>query len=118
MCLQKSAGIARGVLGLLLFLMAARVGRAISPTCNLQQPVLRVPRADIFTEQQEQWLGDAQAEMVEPRYILLPEAESAYLTEIGKRLLDQLPPTSVDYTFRVFESPICGLFLWRAGIST
>lgn len=105
----------RGALGLLLFLTMARVAGAISPACNLQQPVLRVPRADIFTEQQEQWLGDAQAEMVEPRYTLLPEAESEYLNEIGKRLLSQLPSTSVAYTFRVFESPDLRAFSLAGG---
>jgi hypothetical protein len=81
----------------------------------LRQPPLRVHRANIFTEQQEQWLGDAQAEMIEPRYTLLPEDESAYLDEIGKRLLDQLPPTSIHYTFHVFESPELRAFSLAGG---
>ena len=74
------------VFGLIVFLAAIRVAGAMSPVCSLRQPRLRVARTDIFTEQQEQWLGDAQAEMVEPRYILLPKAESSYLDAIGKRL--------------------------------
>ena len=53
--------------------------------------------------------------MIEPRYALLPEAESAYLNEIGKRLLDQLPPTQVHYTFRVFESPDLRAFSLAGG---
>jgi len=53
--------------------------------------------------------------MVEPRYTLLPESESSYLDEIGKRLLDQLPPTSIHYTFRVFESPELRAFSLAGG---
>ncbi|MGA8041973.1 MAG: M48 family metalloprotease [Terracidiphilus sp.] len=81
----------------------------------MRQPPFRVHRDDIFTDQQEQWLGDAQADMVEPRYTLLPENDSAYLNEIGKRLLDQLPPTSIHYTFRVYESPELRAFSLAGG---
>ncbi|HUB28739.1 MAG TPA: M48 family metalloprotease [Terracidiphilus sp.] len=91
--------------GILLFLTMARMAAAISPVCALRPPRMRVSRADIFSEQQEQWLGDAQAEMIEPRYTLLPANDSSYLNEIGQRLLAQLPPASIHYTFRVFESP-------------
>lgn len=102
-------------LGLMLLLMAARLAGAADLACSVPQPRLSVSRANIFTEQQEQWLGDAQAEMVEPRYTLLPARESAYLDEIGKRLLDQLPPTPIHYTFRVFESPDLRAFSLAGG---
>ena len=91
------------------------IAGAMSPVCSPRLPQLRVSRADIFNEEQEQWLGDAQAEMIEPRYTLLPETESAYLIEIGKKLLDQLPPTNVHYTFRVFESPDLRAFSLAGG---
>jgi len=32
-------------------------------------PPLRFSRPNIFSEQQEQWLGDAQADLAEPRYL-------------------------------------------------
>jgi Peptidase family M48 len=105
----------RRVIALLSLLVTTAIAGAASPACSLRQPRLRVPRADIFTEQQEQWLGDAQSEMVEPRYTLLPEVESTYLDEIGKRLLDQLPPTQMHYTFRVFESPDLRAFSLAGG---
>ncbi|MFP5276117.1 MAG: M48 family metalloprotease [Acidobacteriota bacterium] len=90
-----------------LFFLAilARFACAVEPVCTLKQPRLRVNRSDIFTDQQEQWLGDAQADMVEPRYTLLPASESTYLDVIGQRLLRQLPPTPIHYTFRIYESP-------------
>ena len=104
------------VIGILLSLAATTaIASAVSPACSLRQPRLRISRADIFTEPQEQWLGDAQAEMVEPRYTLLPAVESTYLNEIGKRLLDQLPPTQIHYTFRVFESPDLRAFSLAGG---
>jgi hypothetical protein len=70
----------------------------------LPTPPLAVRRANIFSPEQEQWLGDAQADRIEPDYLLLPAAESAYLTRLGEKLLAELPPTPVRYSFRVFES--------------
>lgn len=95
----------RKLLGALLLIIVAHGAAAVEPACSLQMPALRVKRADIFTDQQEQWLGDAQADMIEPRYTLLPADQSSYLDEIGQRLLKQLPPTPIHYTFRIFESP-------------
>lgn len=100
---------------LLVLLSLAHIACAVEPVCSIRQPRLRVNRQDIFTDQQEQWLGDAQADMIEPRYTLLPAGQSEYLNEIGKRLLDQLPPTSIHYTFRIFESPELRAFSLAGG---
>jgi hypothetical protein len=88
----------RKLTGLLLLMALAGGAAAAQPVCSLPVPTLRVKRPDIFTDEQEQWLGDAQADMIEPRYTLLPEEESAYLDEIGQRLVEQLPPTSTSVT--------------------
>jgi hypothetical protein len=72
--------------------------------CSLTAPEMTIHRANIFSAQQEQWLGDAEAEGVEPHYPLLPVDKSAYLTKVGEKLLAQLPPTTIHYRFRVFES--------------
>lgn len=101
--------------GLLLVILLAQGAASAEPGCTLPQPRLGVKRADILSERQEQWLGEAQAEMVEPRYTLLPADESAYLDEIGQRLLKQLPPTSIHYTFRIFESPDLRAFSLAGG---
>lgn len=100
---------------LLFLLMLAHGAAAVEPVCSLLLPALRVKRADIFTDRQEQWLGEAQAEMIEPRYTLLPADESTYLDEIGQRLLKQLPPTPIQYTFRIFESPDLRAFSLTGG---
>lgn len=103
------------LIALLLLIAIAHLAAAVEPTCSVRQPRLRVHRADIFTDQQEQWLGDAQAAMVEPGYTMLPAGQSAYLDEIGQRLLVQLPPTRIHYTFRVFESPELRAFSLAGG---
>ena len=105
----------RNLTALLLLISITHLAAAVEPVCSVRQPRLRVHRADIFTDQQEQWLGDAQADMVEPGYTLLPAGHSAYLDEIGQRLLDQLPPTPIHYTFRVFESPELRAFSLAGG---
>lgn len=105
----------RKLTALLFLMMVAQAGFAVEPVCSLRQPRLRVNRSDIFTDQQEQWLGDAQADMIEPRYTLLPADEDTYLDEIGQRLLKQLPPTSIHYTFRIYESPDLRAFSLAGG---
>lgn len=99
---------------LLVFVLAGSAEFCQS-ACTIRQPKLRVRRADIFSNQQEQWLGDAQAEMIEPQYTLLPSRQSAYLDRIGQRLLQKLPPTRIHYTFRVFESPYLRAFSLAGG---
>ena len=98
----------RQILAVALFLLPLSVLSAAkaqqSSVCSLPTPLLEIHRANIFSPEQEQWLGDAQADMIEPDYLLLPEDQSKYLTKLGEKLLAQLPPTSIHYSFRIFES--------------
>ena len=72
--------------------------------CSTKEPPLTANRPNIFSEQQEQWLGEAMAAQQEPEYTLLPEKDSEFLTKLGQKLLAQLPPTQIPYHFRVYES--------------
>ena len=63
--------------------------------CSLPLPALSSNKPNIFNDQQEQWLGEAQAAQLEPDYELLPEKDSVELTRIGQKLLAQLPPTVI-----------------------
>ena len=83
--------------------------------CTLPEPVFSSDKPNIFNDQQEQWLGQAQASELEPGYVLLPEKESAELTRIGQKLLSQLPPTSIHYWFRVYESEEANAFSSSGG---
>jgi WD40 repeat protein len=72
--------------------------------CSIPEPQLRSDKPNIFSEQQEQWAGDAQSGQSEAYYELLPEKDSAELERIGQKLLAQLPPTPIHYHFRVYEA--------------
>jgi predicted Zn-dependent protease len=94
------------VVGLFLFLgiIPQISGAQQHAGCLLPEPSMSIHRANIFTTEQEQWLGDAQAERIEPQYLLLPGDRGEYLSRLGEKLLAQLPPTSIHYSFRIFES--------------
>jgi len=85
------------------------------PACTISTPQFQLNLPNIFSEQQEQWLGDAQAAQLEPDYTLLPESETAELTRIGKKLLAQLPPTSIEFTFRVYNDEEVNAFSIAGG---
>lgn len=83
--------------------------------CSLPEPAFNSNKPNIFNDQQEQWLGEAQASQLEPDYILLPEKDSAELDRIGQKLLAQLPPTPIHYHFRVYESEEANAFSAAGG---
>ncbi|MGD0358182.1 MAG: M48 family metalloprotease [Terracidiphilus sp.] len=83
--------------------------------CSLPTPPFVLNRPNIFNDQQEQWLGDAQANQQEPGYDLLPEKDSEELTRIGQKLLAQLPPTPIHYHFRIYESGVADAFSLASG---
>ena len=85
-----------------LFVLASLKALAQTSGCTVSAPQFQINKPNIFTEQQEQWLGDAEAAQLEPEYELLPEKETAELTRIGNKLLAQLPPTTIKFTFRVY----------------
>ena len=76
-----------------------------SKACELsQQPPLSVKRANIFTPQQEEWLGQAQAAEIEPEYLLLPPERTEFLEALAGKISAQLPPAPYHYVVHVFES--------------
>lgn len=83
--------------------------------CSIPQPPLESNKPNIFNLQQEQWLGDAQSNQQETDYDLLPQNDSAELESIGQKLLAQLPPTPVHYSFRVYESEDANGFSMAGG---
>jgi WD40 repeat protein len=85
------------------------------PACSLPVPAFSINRPNIFSLEQEQWLGDAQAREEEPDYILLPEKDSGELARIGQKMLAQLPPTPIRYHFRVYESEDANAFSGPGG---
>ncbi|HWB33185.1 MAG TPA: M48 family metallopeptidase [Acidobacteriaceae bacterium] len=74
--------------------------------CGAPPTVLLSSQPNIFNEQQEQWLGDAMADMVERDNTPVQDAaENEYLDHIAKRLLDVLPPTKIRFRVILVDSP-------------
>jgi len=93
------------LLSVALVSLSASLALATEPgACSPPTAPLKASHASIFNPQQEQWLGDAEADVVEPELTLQPESASAYVTKIGQRLVAGLPPTSTRYSFQIFES--------------
>src|SRR5580704_4230283 len=75
------------------------------PACGAPPAVLQSTQPNIFSEQQEQWLGDAMADMVERDYKPVQDpAENEYLNRIAKRLLAVLPPTAIQFRILLVDS--------------
>jgi hypothetical protein len=73
-------------------------------SCALEAPSFATSAPNIFNDRQEQDLGDALAEYTESDMRLAPPAADDELTRIGERLLATLPPTGIQYRFRMYES--------------
>jgi Peptidase family M48 len=74
--------------------------------CPAPPAILKSTQPNIFSEQQEQWLGDAMADMIESQYRPVQDpAENEYLARISKRLLAALPPTTIQFRVILVDSP-------------
>ena len=83
--------------------------------CHAQQPaagpcampsfstVIHDP--NIFSEQQEEWLGEIIDPLIRKEFNVIDDPENDYLQKIGERLLAQLPPTRIHYRFTIIDFP-------------
>ena len=96
-------------LSLALFLASTILTTAAQNTarvCPAPPAILASTQPNIFSEQQEQWLGDAMADMLERDYKPVQDpAENEYLARITKRLLAALPPTTIQFRVILVDSP-------------
>src|SRR5215813_13282863 len=59
---------------------------------------------NLFTEQQEEWLGEIMDQGMRRDFHVIEDPEG-YLQRLGERLLAQLPPTNIHYRFVIIDSP-------------
>src|SRR5579864_3717147 len=60
---------------------------------------------NIFNEQQEEWLGEILDPKIRKSFHIFNDPDRDYLQKIGDRLLAQLPPTKIHYTFTIINLP-------------
>ena len=75
------------------------------PACGPPPVVAANSQPNIFSEQQEQWLGDAMADMVERDYRPARDpSQSAYLQKIVDKLAATLPDTHIQFRAVMVDS--------------
>ncbi|HEY2961191.1 MAG TPA: M48 family metalloprotease [Pyrinomonadaceae bacterium] len=101
---------------LLLTVTAAHQVFAQQQPCT---PPVALPTAtepNIFTEEQEVYLGDAVAEHIQHNYKVIEDPEvTAYLTAIGERLIKQLPLNRLRFQFFLVDLPDANAFVIPGG---
>jgi WD40 repeat protein len=73
--------------------------------CPVPPFALPADSPNIFSEQQENDLGDALAEQVQSTFQVIDNDTTANLRKIGQRLLAQLPASSIRYQFYLVDYP-------------
>jgi WD40 repeat protein len=63
-----------------------------------------VNEPNLFSEQQEEWLGDAMDGEIRREFNVIEDPDG-YLQKLGERLLAQLPPSTIHYHFVIIDSP-------------
>ncbi|HEV3037869.1 MAG TPA: M48 family metalloprotease [Candidatus Angelobacter sp.] len=98
------------------FFLLLAVLAATCHHCFAQQPAAAAPCAmpvfsnvvhdpNIFSEQQEEWLGEILDPQIRKEFNVIDDPENDYLQKIGERLLAQLPPTKIHYSFTIIDAP-------------
>jgi len=105
------------VLSLVLaFNSLAAFPQTASKSCPAPPAILASTQPNIFSEQQEQWLGDASADQIERFYKPVKDpAENAYVARISERLLAALPPTKIQFRVILLDAPQVNAFSLAGG---
>lgn len=83
------------------------------PTCQPPTPVLR---ENIFTEEQEMFLGEAIAEHIQRSFSIVQNDElTSDLRQLGERLSKHLPPHKLRFQFFLIESSDANAFVLPGG---
>jgi hypothetical protein len=83
---------------------AAEAGCAMPSFTNV------VHDPNMFSEEQEEWLGDIMAQQLQKEFNVVEDPEGGYLQSLGERMLGQLPPTKIHYRFFLIDLPINDAF--------
>lgn len=87
---------------------------AASPATCAAPSLSTINGANIFSAQQEEWLGEIMAHDLEKDFKVIADPDGR-LEKIGARLLAQLPPTGIHYRFTIIDFPINNAFSSAGG---
>src|ERR1051326_5022106 len=86
--------------------LAAAAQQAPANSCGVPSFSGLANKPNIFSEEQEGWLGDSIDATLIKQYNLLQDPEGDYLQKFGEHILAQLPPTKLHYTFHLIDLPV------------
>ena len=100
-----------------LFVLTIGVFEVFSQNqCKPPEIIFNKNAKNIFSEQQEMYLGEVIAETVEKNFRVIRDDEAnRYLREIGAKLVKHLPPTNIKFQFYVIDSPELNAFATSGG---
>src|SRR5947209_856259 len=90
--------------------LAAAAQQLPASACGVPSFSSLANKANIFSEEQEGWLGDSIDATLVKQYNLLEDPEGDYLQKFGEHILSQLPPTKLHYTFHLIDLPVNNAF--------
>lgn len=99
------------------FVVAALPSPLLAQSCP-DPPAIQASSHDLnmFSDQQEVDLGDAMAENLSRRYpVIADEALNGYLTTLGQRVVQHLPPNHLNFRFYLIELPEVNAFSIAGG---
>src|SRR5512146_2073449 len=95
-----------GLFSLLLasFPAFAQTASSSADGCAMPTGLRSQTERNIFSEQQENWLGEIMDKEIRSDFNVIEDPEN-YLQKIGERLQAQLPPSNTRYRFVIIDSP-------------
>src|SRR5579864_369152 len=82
----------------------AQTGTGKGAPCSMPEGLKSVSGHNLFTEQQEEWLGEVMDKEIRGEFNIIDDPDN-YLQKVADRLQAQLPPSSTHYRFVIIDSP-------------
>ncbi|HSW38383.1 MAG TPA: M48 family metalloprotease, partial [Acidobacteriota bacterium] len=95
--------------------MAAAMPATAQDACPVPDFFSQAAGKNIFSEQQENYLGDAVMEQLRNDYRIIDNELTDTLRRIGRRLLEQLPPSGLKFEFHIVDYPQINAFCLPGG---
>jgi hypothetical protein len=84
--------------------------------CEIPSKLMETDKKNIFSPEQERYLGDAITEQLEKDFRVIKDEElTAYLTGVGQRVARYLPDEGIEYQFFLVDIPIVQAFAMPGG---